>query len=709
MSDIRVIIAGKVADLPQNGLNLPLTYSIKSRDGLAINTGSKSEYSFELPATKVNDDIFNRFYDTGTISQSQQLFLDASIEVDGMPFFIGKCQLQSVTLRQDAYSWQGKAYKVAFFGNNADWVILIGDLRIYQLSFTAHIYSYLDNLAAWAYDYPASDYKYLPLKLKDYTTFGQLDSLEDSHPALFVIDILNKIYNSIGYTIESDFFNTDFAQKLILPVPILNRYLSGTFGEEYLNIKAEIAVINYSGLIGTLVYPTQTVFPTIGPNPYNNTTGIYTAPYLGFYLFNAEVILTNMTIPVSCTLGFSVNGAGAVDTWGSLGAAFLADTIIRAEQLFYLNAGDTVEVVMITGLSGIGSYDFASNLTVIGEAEVSDGVQMNLKYVIDPSLKAIDFIKGIAHAFNLCFDTDEGSRRVYIEPSDLYVDEERNPSSRSLEDGFYNSSKDLTSYVDLSKGGELVSDTKMNDTYRLKWKDDGSDPTVAAINENQNLGILEARYLFPTNRYKNGEIIIENPFFAPTLVLADNEIREATSTKTPMIPFIWSVNYFETSTSADRPTELLPRLLVSEKFVGIENGNINVYDGTGVASYPAPLNYMIDYNDTEGYQMSLSFADEQVNGFQIGGLLKRFYLSEMLRLQAGKYLEVYLNWNIIMLQNLTFREKIILAGDKYILQEINSFNVSKKGSTKTFLKYDYNEPDGDDNIQNTILIAKVNL
>jgi hypothetical protein len=118
---------------------------------------------------------------------------------------------------------------------------------------------------------------------------------------------------------------------------------------------------------------------------------------------------------------------------------------------------------------------------------------------------------------------------------------------------------------------------------------------------------------------------------------------------------------------------------------------------------------MIDYNDTEGYQMSLSFADEQVNGFQIGGLLKRFYLTEMLRLQAGKYLEVYLNWNIIMLQNLTFREKIILAGDKYILQQINSFNVSKKGSTKTFLKYDYNEPDGDDNIQNTILIAKVNL
>ncbi len=35
MADIKVIIDGQVAELPPNGLNLPLTYPLRSRDGLS--------------------------------------------------------------------------------------------------------------------------------------------------------------------------------------------------------------------------------------------------------------------------------------------------------------------------------------------------------------------------------------------------------------------------------------------------------------------------------------------------------------------------------------------------------------------------------------------------------------------------------------------------------------------------------------------------
>jgi hypothetical protein len=106
--------------------------------------------------------------------------------------------------------------------------------------------------------------------------------------------------------------------------------------------------------------------------------------------------------------------------------------------------------------------------------------------------------------------------------------------------------------------------------------------------------------------------------------------------------------------------------------------------------------------------MSLSFSDETVNGNIIGGLMKRFYLYELMRLQSGKYLEIFLLWDILMLQNLSFRQKIILGSDRYILEEINTFNVAKKASTKTYLKYDFIEVDAEDNIENTILIGKVN-
>lgn len=702
--NIRVTINGQIADLPPQGLNLPMTYSLKSRDGININTGSRSEYAFELPATKQNNIIFENFYDVGGITINKQIFLDASIEVDGLPFFIGKCQLQSVTIRDDFYSWQGKAYKIAFYGSNSDWVVKIGDLRIADLSFSTHTYSYLDNLTAWGNEYPTNDYKYIPLKLKDYSSFGQLDSLEDSHPALFIVDILNKTFNSIGYTMQSNFFATQFAERLIMPVPLLSNTLDEQYGEDYLNIAANSASITLTSDIFAYPIDTQTTFPLIGANPYNTTTYQYTAPRDGFYLTKLRVVVTNTALTVGYIINVNQNGGAAFGA----SIAFFQNGIYTAERVLQMQVGDTFVVQAIRSF-GIGQLDAQVFLEVVGEAEIVDGLNLDFQYIIDKSLRCIDFIKGLAHAFNLTFETNDGSRTVIIEPSDTYLIESKVPSVRSLEDGFYNSEQDYTPYIDLSKGGELVSDTKLLNEFRLKWKDDSNDPTVERLNENEDLGILEARFVFPNERFKKGETIIENPFFAPTLVIADEEIKYTDSIKTPMIPFIWSENYFETSTSSEKPDKILPRILVSDDSKGQPNGEILVYDGTSIIVENCPLTYMLDYNDTNGYQTSLSFGNAEINGFNITGLMQRFYLSELVRRQSGKYLQIFMLWDIVKVRNLTFREKIVLNGNKYILQEINAFSVSKNASTKTYLVYDFKEPDAEDKIQNTIIAAKINI
>jgi len=715
MADIKVIIDGQICELPPQGLNLPLTFSLKDKNGLTINTGSRSEYAFELPATKHNDSIFNQFYDPAVYTQAEQMFLDASIEVDGMPFFRGRCQLQSANLRQDQYYWQGKSYKVAFFGNNADWATRIGDLLLKDLDYTVHTYSYADNITAWNNTYPTWDYKYILLKLKDYTTFGQVDGLEDSHPALFVAGLIDKIFATIGYTVSSGFFTTNFFKKLILPVPILNKYLQEDYGNDYLNIEANEAQINYGGFSPILVFPNQTSAPLVGPNPYDNTTGIYTCPVLGYYLFEVEVRMTNITTSAGCTFGFSINGNPIVEVWGqsNLGPPqpYTTDTVIRAEKVLYLSAGDTVAVAGISVVVVPGTYDFAANLKITGEAELVDNFQYSIGYSIDRSLKAIDLIKGLAHAFNLVFETNEGSRTVRIEPADDFLIESRNPDYRSLEDGFYTDQKvtDLTQYIDLSKGGELTTDTKSQNKLRLKWKDDSNDPTVEALNQNQNLGILEAQYNFPINRFKEGENIIENPFFAPTIVIADIEPMKDNSEKTPMIPMVWLTNYIETSTSSEAVTQMLPRLLVAENIAtDYDNGIIWVWTGAAKVDFKAPLNYMIDYNDMFGYQTSLSFGDETVNGFPVSGLMKRFYLAEMLRIKGGKFLECFVFWDVAMLNNLTFRNKITINNNNYILQEISSFDVAKRQSTKTYFVLDYKEAGAESGIESTIIQAKVN-
>ena len=122
MARIQIYIDGLIADLPQNEVNLNLTFALKDRDGIAINSGSRSEYSFELPATKQNDLIFQRFFDVGEVTLQNQDLLPASILVDGLPFFEGKAQMRSVTTQQDRFYWRGLVYKVSFYGNNIDWV-----------------------------------------------------------------------------------------------------------------------------------------------------------------------------------------------------------------------------------------------------------------------------------------------------------------------------------------------------------------------------------------------------------------------------------------------------------------------------------------------------------------------------------------------------------------------------------------------------------
>jgi hypothetical protein len=486
MADIRVIIDGKLADLPPQGLNLPLTYSLKSRDGLNINTGSRSEYSFELPATKQNDDIFNRFWDVGGITINEQVFLDASIEVDGQPFFIGKCQLQSVTLRPDLYSWQGKTYKVAFYGNNSDWAIRLKTTYLYELDFGSHLYERDAILFAWNNTYSTDFYKYVLIKWRDWDVFGQADALE-STPALFVRHILEKIFASIGYTIASNFITTDWFGKLILPIPLTDRINDPQFGIEYLNISAHylwnppINVIEYP-----FVFPFQTVAPTIGPNPYDPLTGIYTAPNDGFYLISLKAIFTNVAGSVDPSFFYGLNGEWTTfpPTWTYIEQPnILTDAILNYSFVLNLAQGDTLAMGLSFGL-GSAPFELDFYYDIIGEAEIADNINLDFKYLINKRWSALDFIKGLAHAFNLVFETDEGSRSVRIDPADRYLLEDRAfplPNVREFKTGFYYRNDNLTNKVDLLKGGELVSDTKMDSSITLMWKEDSNDPTVDAI------------------------------------------------------------------------------------------------------------------------------------------------------------------------------------------------------------------------------------
>jgi hypothetical protein len=697
MSEVKIYIDSKIADVSPDGVNLVLTYAIKQKEGIETNTGTRSEYAFEFPATKQNDEIFSRFFDVGEVTINKQIFLDARIEIDGMTFFTGKCQLQSANLTKDFYYWKGDKYKVAFFGNNVDWIIQLKDKYLSDYDFGTHTYT--RNLIwtlYWGQIYPLGfTFKYILIKWKDWDVFQQVDPLE-STPALFIKSIVDNIFASIGYTINSAFMSTTWFEKLVMPIPLPERF-GDDFDAAYTRIEAEETIVGFSAFSGTFISSTQTLAPTVGANPYNTGTGIYTAPFDGFYLVEFEFTVTNPAPAYGMVFNFIINGIPpSVPTWGQIVISpplpYTTDNVFKGEYVYQLSAGDTIQIGMVFQ----GTGDISAKLRITGETEIKDGSLIDFRYIVNKSWKSIDFLKGLAHAFNLVFETNTNTRIVTIEPADMYVEEDRNPNIRRLNEGFYyttlGQTTEKTPFIDLAKEGELESLIDFSSLFRLSWKYDSADPTVEALNGTNKdvLGLFESRFRYSANRFKDGETLIENPFFAATLMIADFEVISTPYEKTPMIPFIWKDNYLDaaTSTSQEKNINVLPRILVSEFPFLPYNGNIRVFTGSIVQDLPCPLSYMIDYNDSDGYQMSLSFNNYQVSGREIKGLMERFYLKNLIRLQTGKRLQTFMFWDAVLLQNLTFRKKIRIHGDEYILQEINSFNVGQRSSTKTYLLYD---------------------
>lgn len=707
MAEVKIYIDNKLVDLPTEELNLNLSYSLKDREGIAINTGSRSEYSFEFPCTHNNDNIFSRFYDVSEQTSAKQVYLPARIEVDGLPFFNGLAQLTSVTINEDFHYWKGQNWKVSFYGNNVDWVTQLKDKFLYQYDFGTHTYDYGTISTAINNDYINNyTFKYILIKWKDWLVAGQVDLLEMT-PALFIKTIVDRIFTDIGYTYQSNFFSLASFEKLVMPIPLQEKITDAQYGLDYLNISVNELTVPYTVPGGAIIFTNQTFAPNIGANPYNVGTGIYTVPNTGFYniIFRADIY--NVTAPGNPEFAYILNGVLIIPPF--LTAPVNANTTLTADFVLQLNAGDTLQFAF-GGVFGGADADYY--LDIIGEADVQAGLIVDFQYFINKEWNSLDFIKGLAHAFNLTFQTDVDNKNVIIEPSNTYLNQSSYPSVVNVEDGFYNGTPvDLTQFVDLIKGGEVYSRSDINQLVKLSWQYDSADPTLEAISGVEDITLHQARFTFTANRFQKDEDVIENPFFSTTLAIADSTIQGVNTTKTPIIPIIWSQNYLENTVSSEANYDIMPRILASDYNYPYINGLINAYDGFSVNEIGCPVAYMVDYNNTTGEFLSLSFGTETVNGVPVRGLLHRFYLADFVRRQSGKEVECYIFWDTLMIRTLDFRKPVKIHGDDYILQEINMFSVTSNVSTKTYLIYDYLDSNNTSisQISNSLIVGKLNV
>jgi len=695
----KLIIDGIETDLPTD-FNPSLTYEI-NEDGVIV--AARAKRSIRLPATTTNDALFEDWGAIATLNPNATVFKDFVFETGGVTLFAGKAQIQSSDVVSARYRFKASGYDVDLYGTNADWFFLLKDTLLRDLTYTDKIYNSAAVITGWVADYDLGDESGFTLvKWKEWATAGQVD-IDEFTPYLFIRSILDKAFDSIGYTILSDFFDTDNFKKLILLAPLPDLY-PAEFSADYLNVSLAQPAANISSIGVFYLFPLQPVVPNIS-NPYNAGTGFYTAPFSGYY----EVELTANVVSTIGTWGFdafvSINstlvpiiGGEQIDFPGvSSGNA----TSSTRSNVFFLNAGDTLSFLHIISASD-PSTTFEFTMNIVGEAETAFGSLIAFRYLLQ-DWKVSDFIKGLQQMFNLRFEADVERQTIRIEPADNYLMRTR-PTPEQVYTGFYTDNQtDLTQNLDLSVEGKQYSENNQPQATILQYITEGE--TDEFVDENNVLGFFAAQYTLPANKYNTKVETKENPFFAKTISTIDNELRDPTSLVEVQLPLIYPQNYILDPTATEANYQVQPRILYSPGVRG-SNGYVN-YSFLG-APYPYPFAFMTNYNSPRDW--SISFANETVQGQQVTGLLDAFYLQDFARKRIAKRLEIAYFWDSLQMLALSFRNKIVLDNVEYILQKIDGYKPLEDSSTRTVLIKDQSpEQEDADAITGGLVVGIANL
>lgn len=690
---VRIFINGTEAEVDASTLSLAIDYAVEGDQPGKVR-GAHTKRAVTLPATSVNRGIFEDIQRPTAVVTDAANLLPARIEVSGLPVLNGRAQLTEATF--SAQNQQPAGYKVAFYGANADWFSQIKDLRVRDLTWGS-INLNRAEIETDGNNVYTDGYCTCLVKWKSWERDDSVHHIEHS-VGLFIKFILSEAFKSLGYTITGDFPDTDLFERLIIPLPL--RPYEMDFAEEQVNARFSLSasqVINHLAGVSetTIELDDDFTYPNFdtGGN-FDTGTYTYTAPAAGYYKFTYGITfsLSSYSPDPSDEFELRLNVNGFV-------AAFLLVTstggIYYNESLWTeLQPGDEVTFslrAITVGDADITISDFYIKVDY-EKRDILEDETLELAYLIPPEWLVKDVILDMVTVFGVVIDTDPAAGTIRIEPRDRYTLQERYPSEVSTTfDGYYLSSSatDKTGQVETRRQSSMQLITDLNRYYILDYYTD--DETIGNLQAESGLRLYGSRYDFGANRFPAGETLVQTNFFAKTYMDYDSAIVSSASSAIPYLPIIYDADYRLDAEAADFPDDFAPRLLYfAGRRAGLD-GKINLYNtGTSASSaYDYPAAFVFNQNDTGGYDPSLAFSNETTNnGIEVPGLMQRFHLQHLKRLEGGRRYTFPIRWHTMEVNDLSFRRKVFIDGAMFILEKLEAFNPLSDGITETVLLRD---------------------
>jgi hypothetical protein len=645
--------------------NAQIVLGIETLDG--VTSGAYGKRSIKLPYTKKNAAVFQQWAAPMQVEDAQYHLIarPCYIAINGITTFKGMAQLNGIDLIGKRSQRQGVSISVDLIGNNAVWIEEAKTKRVRDLGWYDADHRLTDvgvTAGITASDADIDTYGYTLIKFKEWANPNHV-LIDEFTNFLFVKHMVKKFFDLYGYTIQGNFFETDFAKRLIIPVPInpdTSEYSARHIMKGAFTTPQPFLVPDFTGAI------------SVDPSSH------YTPAQLGYYLDDVGTF----TVTLKVTVTSVTVGAGAAEIGCFIGTTtpFVVGTVSTTPFPSGLGVGvfySTVDIQVTA--ADLGQYliptvawlpavfDYFAEIEIIYLKQYLIGASIQFAEIIPKSWVIADLFKGLSECFNLVFDTDPEAQTVLIECRDDWYETQRLPTPQKVfHTGYYGATqKDRSLLRDFTKEAQISFDTPFR-WYAQSYKVD--DPTVEALNATTVPKIYEN--ISHLNEVGIGTEEAENSLFATTIHNPEPDIISPTSTVTPIVPMVYGVNHL-TETTTDGSYNETPRLL----FWAGQNaiyGAINVDFSSVITDTLLPCSFVFNTGDVSGgFDPCLSYSDQRLNNGNIAtGLSNVFYPKEIARISQFYTLTEYILLSIIDIVNFKFNEIWYIDGVKYIPTKI---------------------------------------
>lgn len=669
-------------------IDVEFTYSVADVTDIERRNTSYSK-TITLPSTSKNQVLFGNIFD---ISVSNDYYeMDVNINANFNPAKQAKAQIfldnvkifDGVLRMMKINNMAGNiVYEVNVFGRLRDILHSLGDLTLADLPFSDydHTYNRTNIEASWArteyvegginYVYPLVDYGISA----DSITYP----IKNFKPAVFVSEILRRIFNEAGFQITAPIFDSYYFRKLILVTAEKTITRESTtlldqtpvlYQQEVTTTPSFSRLLNFSSTLATGFTIENSGTRFRWNKAQNLNTGLNLNLRLSFESLEAYTnndwtisVLKNGSQILSSTRNAQLISAGQFYFWnveitGGISLAFNDYFEIRLTGQAQGGAGYNANIQSEVVIAPIGSFKIGNTVPVA--VELDEGDTMKIQYTLPKSMKQRDFLKSIISMYNLYITQDRLRTNVL----------EIIPYNE-----FYQTFKDQAlDWSDKLDVGQEISTTPLSELtakeYRLQFDTDNdfwSESYRTKFNE----------------VYGESRTIIDNDFILDTktvkVVFAPPVMRE-------QVPGRIMIHLYKVENGVKVPDNFKPRIAFflpgvpspTPWNIGYGSGNIayNTYPYAGHLDSPVePSNDVLFAAPREVY-FSIGLYPQNSN------LYTEYYqgLIDSIGDRNSRLLEGYFYLTPTDIMNLDFR-KIIKVGNHFFqLEKVDKYNPIANG------------------------------